>query len=58
MGGFGTWSLFAHQPKRFAALVPICGGGEPIIAKLFRPIPVWVFHLARMVEAVVELTTL
>ena len=47
MGGFGTWSLFAHQPKRFAALVPICGGGEPIIAKLFRPIPVWVFHGAK-----------
>jgi predicted peptidase len=44
MGGFGTWSLAAYQPKRFAALVPICGGGEPIIAKLFGPIPAWVFH--------------
>jgi predicted peptidase len=47
MGGFGTWSLYAHQPKRFAALVPICGGGEPIIAKLFRPVPTWVFHGAK-----------
>lgn len=47
MGGFGTWSLFAHQPSRFAALVPICGGGEPIIAKLFKPIPTWVFHGAK-----------
>lgn len=47
MGGFGTWSLAAYQPKRFAALVPICGGGEPIIAKLFTPIPAWVFHGAK-----------
>ena len=47
MGGFGTWSLAAYQPKRFAALVPICGGGEPIVAKLFAPIPAWVFHGAK-----------
>jgi predicted peptidase len=47
MGGFGTWSLAAFQPDRFAALVPICGGGEPIIAKLFKPIPAWVFHGAK-----------
>ena len=32
MGGFGTWSLAAYQPKRFAALVPICGGGEPALS--------------------------
>ena len=47
MGGFGTWSLVAHQPDRFAAAAPICGGGEPIMAKLFRPIPAWVFHGAK-----------
>jgi predicted peptidase len=47
MGGFGTWSLAAFQPDRFAALVPICGGGEPIIARLFKPIPAWVFHGAK-----------
>ena len=33
MGGFGTWSLAAHPPNRFAAIVPICGGGEPIAAR-------------------------
>ena len=33
MGGFGTWSLAAHQPRRFAALVPICGGGDPAWAE-------------------------
>ncbi len=47
MGGFGTWSLAACQPKRFAALVPICGGGEPITAKLFAYPPAWVFHGAK-----------
>ena len=33
MGGFGTWSLAAYTPDRFAALVPICGGGEAYAAK-------------------------
>jgi predicted peptidase len=26
MGGYGTWRLALQDPKRFAALVPICGG--------------------------------
>jgi len=47
MGGFGTWSLAAYQPQRVAALVPICGGGEPIIARLLTPVPAWVFHGAK-----------
>jgi len=29
MGGFGTWIIGARHPKRFAALVPICGGVRP-----------------------------
>ena len=29
MGGYGTWRLVAAHPERFAAAVPICGGGEP-----------------------------
>jgi predicted peptidase len=47
MGGFGTWSLAAHSPKRFAALVPICGGGEPIAARILPHVPAWVFHGAK-----------
>ena len=27
MGGFGSWSLAAAYPDRFAAIAPICGGG-------------------------------
>jgi hypothetical protein len=29
MGGEGVWSLAAAHPNRFAAIVPICGGGDP-----------------------------
>jgi predicted peptidase len=28
-GGYGTWSLAAREPKRFAAVAPICGGAVP-----------------------------
>ena len=44
MGGFGTWALAAKQPKRFAAIAPICGGGSPKDAPLIKDIPMWVFH--------------
>jgi predicted peptidase len=47
MGGFGTWSLAAHAPARFAAIVPICGGGERYWAKRLKHLPVWVFHGAQ-----------
>lgn len=30
MGGYGTWDLALMQPRRFAALVPICAGVEPL----------------------------
>ena len=33
VGGFGTWSLAAFSPERFAALIPICGGGDPNTAR-------------------------
>ena len=29
MGGFATWELAAFAPTRFAAIAPICGGGDP-----------------------------
>jgi len=47
MGGFGTWSLAAHTPRRFAAIVPICGGGDPFWAKRIAHLSVWVFHGAK-----------
>jgi predicted peptidase len=45
MGGFGTWRLVAAYPERFAAALPICGGGEPAaMAPTLRRVPIWAFH--------------
>ena len=50
MGGYGTWSLATQHPERFAAVAPICGGGDRIRALLpaqreaLKSIGVWAFH--------------
>ncbi|MCS6864899.1 MAG: dienelactone hydrolase family protein [Gemmataceae bacterium] len=44
MGGYGTWSLAAAYPNRWAAIVPICGGGDPNNASKIKDIPCWCFH--------------
>lgn len=44
MGGFGTWSNAAAHPNRWAAIVPICGGGNPADAAKIKDIPCWCFH--------------
>ncbi len=47
MGGFGTWMLAAYTPERFAAIVPICGGGEILATRALGKTPTWVFHGAK-----------
>src|SRR5262249_12520812 len=47
MGGYGTWALATAYPKRFAAIAPICGGGDPSEDKRLKDIPIWVFHRAQ-----------
>ena len=44
MGGYGTWYLLTQYPDKFAAAVPICGGGDWNQAKNFAHVPVWAFH--------------
>jgi predicted peptidase len=44
MGGFGTWALAAAHPEKFAAIVPICGGGNTADAAKLAKLPIWVFH--------------
>ena len=44
MGGFGTWDLLARFPGRYAAAVPICGGGDVRNANKIKDTPVWAFH--------------
>jgi predicted peptidase len=48
MGGFGTWRLVSKYPDRFAAALPICGGGKPeTMAEKLTRVPIWAFHGAR-----------
>ena len=55
MGGYGTWSLGLTHCDRFAAIAPICGGGDFIKAynaggakgKALRTLGIWAFHGAK-----------
>ncbi len=47
MGGYGTWLLAAAHPDKFAAIAPICGGGNAADAKKLARLPIWVFHGAK-----------
>jgi predicted peptidase len=47
MGGYGTWYLAAEYPGRFAAIAPICGGGNPKRIQELIGTPTWVFHGAK-----------
>jgi len=44
MGGFGTWDLIERYPAYFAAAVPVCGGGDELLASRLVKIPIWAFH--------------
>lgn len=43
-GGYGTWHFICKYPDRFAAAMPICGAGDPTLAKAVVNVPVWAFH--------------
>ena len=44
MGGVGTWEMITLYPGRFAAAVPVSGGGDPDWLYSFGDIPIWNFH--------------
>ena len=45
MGGYATWDCITRFPGRFAAAVPICGGGdEKTVNAAVAKTPVWAFH--------------
>ena len=44
LGGFGSFSFAAKFPKMWAAVVPICGGGQPDKAAAMSRLPFWVWH--------------
>lgn len=47
MGGFGTISLAQKYPDEFAAIAPVCGGGDTSGAWKLRHIAAWFFHGAK-----------
>ncbi len=52
MGGYGTWHYACLHPDRFAAIVPICGGGPTIFGfpervRVLKDVPIWAFHVAK-----------
>lgn len=47
MGGFGTWDAITRYPGKFAAAVPMCGGGDVRKAGVLAKMPLWNFHGAR-----------
>lgn len=47
MGGYGAWALAIANPNLFAAVVPICGGGDPDKVCTISHVPVWAFHGAK-----------
>jgi len=57
MGGYGTWTLAVAAPERFAAVAPICGGGDalplllaakgfssPAKKQALQSLSIWAFH--------------
>ena len=44
MGGFGTFDTACAFPDRFAAIVPLAGGGDPGKAEKLMTVPTWAFH--------------
>ena len=44
MGGYGSWDLAERMPERFAAVAPLCGGGDDTKVDRLVGIPIWAFH--------------
>ncbi|CAH1221565.1 hypothetical protein PAECIP111891_05236 [Paenibacillus allorhizoplanae] len=44
MGGYGVWDLAIHNPKTFAAIVPLSSGGQISKAEHLKNTAIWAFH--------------
>jgi predicted esterase len=47
MGGYATWELAEKHPEEFAAIAPLCSGGDYTKVWKLRHMPVWCFHGAK-----------
>ena len=44
LGGYGSWDLGTRLADRWAAVAPICGGGDELYADRLVGVPVWAWH--------------
>lgn len=44
MGGFGTWDAITRFPNKFAAAMPLSGGGNVLAAPALVNEPIWAYH--------------
>ena len=54
MGGYATWQLAMSMADRFAAIIPICGGGMYWNAGRLVNVPIWAFHGAKDTAVLLE----
>ncbi|PVZ66314.1 prolyl oligopeptidase family serine peptidase [Pelagibaculum spongiae] len=47
MGGYACWRMACRYPELFAAIAPVCGGGDPESAHKLTHLPIWTFHGAK-----------
>ena len=47
MGGYGAWYLITRYPDKFAAAIPICGGGDWNQVDNFKHVHIWSFNVGR-----------
>lgn len=52
MGGLGTFDAISRYPDRFAAAIPVCGGGDTTMVNTFKDIPLWIISGAE--DVIVE----
>jgi hypothetical protein len=45
--GYGTWRLAISHPEEFAAIAPVCGGGDTTEIWKLRNMAIWNFHGAK-----------
>jgi predicted peptidase len=44
MGGYGAWEMAMRRPKLFAAVAPVCGGGDETAAARIAQLPIYAYH--------------
>jgi predicted peptidase len=47
MGGYGSWAAAVEAPDLYAAIAPICGGGDAAKIAVLKDLPIWAFHGAK-----------